>query len=51
MSPTYETLAAFAQQGGTVYFFLLFLAVIVYALRPKNRAKFDHAAHIPLQED
>lgn len=51
MDFTYETVAAFAQQGGTVYFFLIFLAVIVYAVWPRNKAKFDDAANIPLRED
>ncbi|WP_181699856.1 cbb3-type cytochrome c oxidase subunit 3 [Chthonobacter albigriseus] len=47
----YQALAAFAQQGGTVYFFLLFCAVIVYACWPRNKAKFDDAARIPFRED
>ncbi len=51
MELSYEQVAAFAQQGGTVYFFLLFLAIVVYAVRPKNKAKFDEAARIPFQED
>jgi cytochrome c oxidase cbb3-type subunit IV len=48
---SYETVAAFAQQGGLVYFFLIFLAVLVYALWPRNKAMFDDAANIPLRED
>jgi len=51
MELSYEQVAAFAQQGGTVYFFLLFLAIVVYAVWPKNKAKFDHAAQIPFKED
>lgn len=51
MDIPYETLAAFAQQGGTIYFFVIFLAVIAYAIWPKNKAKFDDAANIPLRED
>lgn len=51
MELTYEQVAAFAQQGGTVYFFLLFLAIVAYAVWPKNKAKFDAAARIPFQED
>jgi cytochrome c oxidase cbb3-type subunit IV len=51
MNVSYEQLAVFAQQGGLVYFFLLFLAVIVYALWPRNKAGFDAAAQIPLRED
>jgi cytochrome c oxidase cbb3-type subunit IV len=51
MPTTYEFLAQFAQTGGTVYAFLFFLAALVYALWPKNRARFDEAARMPLRED
>lgn len=47
----YETVAAFSQQYGLVYFFLIFLAVVVYALWPRNKARFDDAAQIPFRED
>jgi cytochrome c oxidase cbb3-type subunit 4 len=48
---TYETVASFAQTGGLVYFVALFAAALVYAFWPKNRSRFDEAAHIPLSED
>ena len=48
---TYETLSRFAQQGGSIYFSLLFVAVLIYALWPRNRARFDAAARIPLDEE
>ena len=48
---TYETLARFAQQGGSIYFGLLFLAALIYALWPRNRARFDAAARMPLDEE
>lgn len=48
---TYQTLSAFAQTGGLVYFVLLFLAVVAYALWPRNRARFDKASRMPLAED
>jgi cytochrome c oxidase cbb3-type subunit 4 len=51
MSTTYTFLAGFAQTGGLVYFLLVFLAVVAYALRPRNRARFDDAARIPLSRD
>ena len=35
----------------TPVFFAVFAAVIAYALWPRNRTKFDDAAHIPLQDD
>ena len=51
MATTYEWLAQFAQSAGTLYMFLFFLATLVYALWPKNRARFDEAARAPLRED
>lgn len=48
---TYESAAAFAQTSGLVYFVGLFSAVLFYALRPRHRARFDAAAHLPLNED
>jgi cytochrome c oxidase cbb3-type subunit IV len=35
----------------TPLFFVLFVAVIVYALWPRNRATFDEASKLPLRED
>jgi len=46
----YEALSSFAQTGGTVYFAVIFLAVIVYACWPKNGATFKRAAHLPMNE-
>jgi cytochrome c oxidase cbb3-type subunit IV len=51
MVSTYEMLAQFAQSAGTVYFFLFFLATLVYALWPRNAAQFKDAARMPLRED
>jgi len=48
---TYEAAAEFAQTYGLVYLFVLFLGVLVYALWPGNKKKFDDAAQIPLKED
>ncbi len=48
---TYHILAEFAQTGGLVYFVGLFLAAIVYALWPRNRASFERASRLPLGED
>ena len=47
----YETLAHFAQTWGLVYMLVLFVGVLVYALRPGSTKKFDDAARIPLKED
>lgn len=46
---SYESIATFAQQGGTLYFMLIFLAGVAYALLPKKKAEFDRAARIPLE--
>lgn len=51
MAETYALLAAIAQQLGVVFFMTIFLAVVAYALWPKNRDKFDAAAQMPLRED
>ncbi|HRE21195.1 MAG TPA: cbb3-type cytochrome c oxidase subunit 3 [Rhabdaerophilum sp.] len=51
MGSTYALLASIAQQLGVVFFMTIFAAVVAYALWPKNREKFDAAAHMPLKED
>ncbi len=51
MDFSYEQVAIFAQQSGLVYFVVIFSAICIYALWPKNKSKFDHAAQIPLEED
>jgi cytochrome c oxidase cbb3-type subunit IV len=47
----FTTTLHFAQTTGLLYFFAIFIGVLVYALRPKAKATFDHAARIPLAED
>ncbi|MBE7636665.1 CcoQ/FixQ family Cbb3-type cytochrome c oxidase assembly chaperone [Sneathiella sp. P13V-1] len=47
----YQDVSYFAQTYGLLYLFGLFIIVVAYALWPKNKEKFDHAAHIPLEED
>lgn len=47
----YETLAKFSQTWGLLYFVILFAAVLVYALWPANKKRFDDAASVPLKED
>ena len=46
---TYEDVARFAQQGGTIYFGLLFLGGLIYALWPRHKASFDRLANLPLE--
>ena len=48
---TYQTIAEFAQQGGSIYFFLIFLGGCVYAFWPRKKAEFEDAARLPLDED
>lgn len=48
---TYEIAASFAQQGGLIYFGLIFLGGCAYAFWPKNRDAFVRAANLPLEED
>lgn len=36
---------------GLLYLVALFAIVLVYALWPRNKKKFDHAARMPLEED
>lgn len=48
---TYETVARVAQQAGLIYFGLIFLAGVAYALRPSKKAEFQHAAHMALDDE
>ena len=48
---TYESVAGFAQTWGLVYMVILFVGVLIYALRPGAKEKFEQAANIPLKED
>ncbi|BCJ92285.1 hypothetical protein IZ6_30200 [Terrihabitans soli] len=51
MSDIYTSLAEFAQTWGLVLFVVGFLGVVMYALAPRNKKKFDRAARMPLDED
>ena len=46
---SYEAMARFAQQGGTLYFGLMFIAGLIYALWPRHKASFDRLAVLPLE--
>ena len=48
---TYTSLASFAQTWGLVYFVVLFVAIVAYALWPSNKERFDEASQIPLRKD
>lgn len=47
----FENVAMFAETWGLVYFVILFAGVLIYALRPSARKKFQDAAQIPFKED
>lgn len=47
----YEAISSFAGTWGLVLLILLFAAAVIYALWPGNRAKFDRAKRLPLEDD
>ena len=51
MTATYEALAEFAQTWGLLYFLVVFMATLVYALWPSLKDQFDESARLPLRED
>jgi cytochrome c oxidase cbb3-type subunit 4 len=51
VAPTYEFFAQIARTWGLVYFVVLFVAVLVYALWPSRQTQFDESARLPLRED
>ena len=48
---TYEAVATFAQQGGTIFFGMMFLGGLIYALWPRHKTAFQRLAHLPLEDD
>jgi len=51
VSSNYAFFAHLAQTWGLVYFVVIFVAVLVYALWPSRQKQFDEAARVPLRED
>ena len=47
----YEDVLAFAQSWGAVYFAMMFAIALAYAVWPSNRARFQQAARIPLEDE
>ena len=47
----YETVSRFAQQGGTLYFGLMFMGGLIYALWPRHKEAFQRLARLPLEDD
>lgn len=48
---SYDTLAHVVKMSGTVFFTGFFCLTILYALWPKNKSRFDHAAQMPLSSE
>lgn len=48
---SYDSLAHIVKLSGTVFFTGFFVLTIVYALWPKNKARFERAAQLPLLQD
>jgi len=48
---TYQDVVAFSESWGGVYFMIMFLVALAYALWPSNRAGFQEASRIPLEDD
>ena len=51
IEPIIQMVMYYVMTWWTLAFFVLFFAVLAYALWPRNRAKFDAAAKMPLRED
>ncbi len=47
----YEQVARFAQQGGTIFFGLMFLVALTYGLWPRHKDAFNRMAALPLETD
>ena len=51
MPAAYKFFAVFAQTWGLLYFVGVFLTVLIYALAPSRKDRFESASRMPLQED
>lgn len=47
----YEDVLAFTRSWDAVYFTAMFLVAFAYAFWPRNKARFDRAAQLPLKDD
>ena len=46
-----NAIASFLRSFWTVWLMLLFVGVLFWALRPRNKDKFDEASHIPFKDE
>lgn len=51
IEPTISFVLSIVTTWWTPLFIVLFFAVILYALWPRNRQTFDEASKLPLRED
>jgi cytochrome c oxidase cbb3-type subunit 4 len=51
MSLSYDEVRSIAAVAGLVIFIALFAGVLIYTFWPGNRARFEGASRIPLQDD
>lgn len=47
----YADMAIFARSWGMVFLMILFGGAVLFAIWPGNRAKFEHAARLPLEDE
>lgn len=47
----YEDVRGFAGIAGMLLFIILFAGVLLYTFWPGNKKRFEHARHIPLEDD
>lgn len=48
---TYEDVRGIVGVAGMLLFIALFAGVLIYTFWPGNRKRFEHARHIPLEDD
>ena len=48
---TFDEVQEFVHSWGVVYFMIMFIVALVYAYWPKNKARFQEAARIPLEDE
>ena len=51
MELDYHSMRAFADSWGLVYMMAIFIAVVVWVLRPGAKKQSEDAARIPFKED
>lgn len=48
---TYQEVLEMSRTWTAVYFFVIFVIACIYAFWPRNKAKFEQAARIPLEDE